>query len=60
MDEILRIFEMGYFDAISDLNNRLVNKNFINVVDKCLLSKIYDLGYVFGYNKYKEYIENNI
>ncbi len=60
MDEILKIFKIGFFDAIVDYNNKQIDKKFINIIDKDLLSKIYDIGYVVGYYKYKEYIKNNL
>ena len=60
MDEILKIFEIGYFDAINDINNGIIDKKFINIIDTNLLSKIYDLGYIIGFQKYNEYIKNNL
>ena len=60
MNDIFEIFEIGYFDAINDINNGLIDKKFINIIDKSLLSRIYDLGYIIGYQKYSEYIKNNL
>ncbi|MBQ6285812.1 MAG: hypothetical protein IJK67_05880 [Bacilli bacterium] len=60
MDDIIKVFRFGYLDAINDINSGYNNKNFINIVNKDFLSKIYDIGYIMGYNSYSNYIKNNL
>ncbi len=60
MDDVIKIFKIGYFDAINDVYCGYDNKKFINIVDKDLLSKIYDIGYIIGYDSCIRYIKNNL
>lgn len=44
-------FKEGYKDSKVDyLNNK--RKKFINIDKKEVLSKLYDIGYIDGYNKF--------
>lgn len=60
MDEIIKIFKIGYFDAINDIYSGYNNKKIINNFSKEKLSNIYDIGYIFGYNNCIQYIKNNL
>ena len=60
MNEIIRIFKMGYFEAIKDVSISKKNKKYKLKISKETKSKIYDLGYVSGYNDYIKYIKNSL
>lgn len=63
MKKILKIYNFGYEDgmlcAIDDIEKNK-KKRFKKIDEKTILSKLYDLGYIDGYNRfyfvYKKYL----
>ena len=60
MEEIFKIFKMGYFDAIMDAFKSKEYKSYKLVLNKSMKAKIYDIGYIIGYTNLQEYIKNNL
>lgn len=60
MNEVIKYFELGYFQAIEDILNDKKERYFKISLELEFKSKIYDIGYIIGYQKYNEYIKNNL
>ncbi len=59
MNEIINILKLGYFEAIKNASNNKTIKQYKIVLSDDIKSKLYDLGYMLGFNDYFIYYENN-
>ena len=59
MEEIIRILKLGYFEAIKDASKSNNTKKYEIIVSDEVKSKLYDIGYIMGYNDYFKYYKNN-
>ena len=60
MNELIKIFKMGYFQAIKDASISKKDKKYKIKISKEIKSKIYDIGYMSGYNDYIDNNKNNL
>ena len=58
MEELIRIFKIGYIDAINYINQN--NKKINFKIKNELKSYIYDFGYIIGYSDYYKYNKNHL
>lgn len=59
MEELIKILKIGYFEAIKDaFKSNKIKKYKISLSDE-VKSKLYDIGYIIGYNDYFKYYKNN-
>lgn len=58
MYKYFRVYELGFYEGFKDAIKDLERKSFseINILD--IMSKLYDIGYIDGYNKCFNYIKN--
>ena len=58
MYKYIKAYELGYNEGIK---NSLIsnNKKFKKIDDKDILSKLYDIGYIDGYIKFKKYLNSS-
>ncbi len=59
MNEIINYFLIGYFEALKDAKN-INNKKYRIIISNELKSKLYDIGYINGYEDFYNYLKNNL
>ncbi len=60
MEELINIYKTAYFKGILDALESGRYKLFKYNINHDLKAKIYDLGYITGYNNFIKYIKNNL
>ena len=63
MKKCKKIYVSGYNHGISDAYYDIKNKKYKNIekkLDKQFISKLYDIGYINGYNKLSVVLKNNL
>lgn len=55
MYKYYRAYKLGFNEGLKDAINSKKNRKFKKINDKEVLSKLYDIGYIEGYNKYMNY-----
>ena len=67
MYKYIKSYKMGYNEGIKDAYNDYINnkkKEFIKIDKKIIMSKLYDAGYIDGYNYFYyntlNFIKNNV
>lgn len=59
MYKYIKSYELGYIEGIKDaLKDK--NKIFKKINELEIMSKLYDMGYINGYNKCITYLKNNL
>ena len=62
MYKFFKAYELGNYEgiksALEDYYNSKIKK-FKNIDDEEVLSKLYDIGYINGYNKFIKYINSS-
>lgn len=59
MYKYIKSYELGYIEGIKDaLKDK--NKIFKKINELEIMSKLYDMGYIKGYNKCITYLKNNL
>ena len=59
MYKYYRAYKIGFNEGLKDAINNKKIKYFKKINDKEILSKLYDIGYIEGYNKYIYYTFNS-
>lgn len=55
-----RIYKLGYLEGTKKaIEENESNKKFKNINKKEIISKLYDMGYMDGYNAYYKYMKIN-